>query len=69
MKKLILTLSAAVVLLQTASAQTEINNNASESGWGYKISGFIDPQAFFDTREIVGGREEQMLFYPKTKRI
>lgn len=67
MKKLILTLSAAVVLLQTASAQTEINNNASESGWGYKISGFIDPQAFFDTREIVGGREEQMLFYPKPK--
>jgi len=69
MKKLILTLSAAVVLLQTASAQTEINNDANESGWGYKISGFIDPQAYFDTREIVSGREEQMLFFPAPKKL
>lgn len=33
-------------------------------GWSYKFSGIIDPQMFYDTREIVSSREEHLLFYP-----
>ncbi len=38
-------------------------------GWSYKFSGFIDPQLFFDTREVVSAREEQLLFYPAEERL
>lgn len=39
------------------------------SDWSYKFSGFVDPQVYFDTREVVGAREEQLLFYPAPKKL
>ncbi|MBP5366790.1 MAG: hypothetical protein J6Y82_12870 [Bacteroidales bacterium] len=59
-----LTLLSALSVAQISVAQASADDN---SGWDYKISGFIDPQIHYDTREIVGGREEQMLFYPAPK--
>lgn len=42
---------------------------SENSGWDYQFSGFIDPQIHYDTREIVSGREEQMLFYPAPRKL
>ncbi|MCQ2976060.1 MAG: hypothetical protein MJ211_14760 [Bacteroidales bacterium] len=69
MKKVLLTIMSIGLAVQCSIAQTEINNSAKESGWSYKIQGFIDPQVHYDTREIVSGREEQMLFYPAPKNL
>ncbi len=40
------------------------NSMAQKSSWKYHFSGFVDPQLFYDTRQVVGGRETQMLLYP-----
>lgn len=33
--------------------------------WRFGFSGMVNPQFFVDTRQVVSGREEMMLFYPK----
>ena len=50
-------------------AQDATNAEISEPKWTYKMSGFIDPQFYMDTREVVSSREEQMLFYPAPKKL
>ncbi|MBO7494989.1 MAG: hypothetical protein J6T98_00430 [Salinivirgaceae bacterium] len=50
-------------------AQDATNAEISEPKWTYKMSGFIDPQFWMDTREVVSAREEQMLFYPAPKKL
>lgn len=61
----ILSASLLCVLMQTASAQ--LDSAKLSQGWSYKMSGFVDPQFYMDTREVVSAREEQMLFYPAPK--
>lgn len=40
---------------------------AQREGFQYHFSGFVDPQLFFDTRQVVGAREGELLFYPAPK--
>ena len=40
---------------------------AQREGFQYHFSGFVDPQLFFDTRQVVGARESELLFYPAPK--
>ena len=54
-------------LTVAAVAQDAPKSDASEPQWTYKMSGFVDPQFYMDTREVVSAREEQMLFYPAPK--
>ena len=35
----------------------------------YHFSGFVDPQLFMDSRQVVGGRESQMLLYPAPRKL
>ncbi|MBR5644536.1 MAG: hypothetical protein IKW77_10160 [Salinivirgaceae bacterium] len=56
-------------LAVAAAAQDAPQSDASEPKWTYKMSGFIDPQFYMDTREVVSAREEQMLFYPAPKKL
>ena len=65
MKKLILVPVAACLMAQPILAQED--NGAEAPQWTYKMSGFVDPQFYMDTREVVSAREEQMLFYPAPK--
>lgn len=65
MKKLILVPVAACLMAQPILAQED--NSAEAPQWTYKMSGFVDPQFYMDTREVVSAREEQMLFYPAPK--
>lgn len=65
-KNLSIAIFAMFSCVQNFYAQSTDSDN---SGWSYDFSGFIDPQIHYDTREIVGGREEQMLFYPAPKNI
>ncbi|MBP5396310.1 MAG: hypothetical protein J6Y34_04885, partial [Bacteroidales bacterium] len=37
---------------------------AQQTGWNYHFSGFVDPQLFMDSRQVVGAREGQLSFYP-----
>ena len=41
--------------------------HAQREGFHYHFSGFVDPQLFFDTRQVVGARESELLFYPAPK--
>jgi len=36
---------------------------------GFKLSGFINSQLFYDTRQIVGGRESMLLLYPDNRSL
>ena len=65
MKQLKLLPVMVCLMAQPAFAQQDANTEAPK--WTYKMSGFIDPQFWMDTREVVSAREEQMLFYPKPK--
>ena len=40
---------------------------AQQTGWNYHFSGFVDPQLFMDSRQVVGAREGQLSFYPAPK--
>lgn len=60
-----LSASLLCILMQNASAQ--LDSAKLSQGWSYKFSGFVDPQFYMDTREVVSAREEQMLFYPSPK--
>lgn len=37
----------------------------ADKPWKLKWSGFVNPHFFADSRKVVGGREDMMLFYPK----
>ena len=37
---------------------------AQRTGFDYRFSGFVDPQLFMDSRQVVGAREGQLSFYP-----
>ena len=43
--------------------------HAQKGGFNYHFSGFVDPQLFFDTRQVVGARESELLFYPAPKEL
>lgn len=38
---------------------------SGKSPWSFRFSGFVASQLFYDTRQVVSGREGMMLFYPK----
>ena len=40
-----------------------------KEGFHYHFSGFVDPQLFFDTRQVVGARESELLFYPAPREL
>lgn len=64
MKKLFAFAMLCACLAQTGIAAPA--DTASGKGtWGYKFSGFVAAQLFYDTRQVVSGREDMMLFYPK----
>ncbi len=63
----IISASLLCILMQNASAQ--LDSAKLSQGWSYKMSGFVDPQFYMDTREVVSAREEQMLFYPAAKKL
>lgn len=37
--------------------------------WSMKCHGFVNPHFYADSRQVVGGREEMMLFYPKPQAV
>ncbi|MBR1784961.1 MAG: hypothetical protein IJ760_05940 [Bacteroidales bacterium] len=37
----------------------------AQSSVGYELHGFVNPHYYADSRSVVGGREDMMLFYPK----
>lgn len=37
----------------------------AQEGWKIEWHGFVNPHLYADSREVVGGREDMMLFYPK----
>lgn len=41
-----------------------IDSSSNSSGWKYKVSGIVDPLLYYDTRQVVGAREDELLFYP-----
>ncbi|MBR5665582.1 MAG: hypothetical protein IKX13_07510, partial [Bacteroidales bacterium] len=41
--------------------------HAQKGGFNYHFSGFVDPQLFMDSRQVVGARESELLFYPAPK--
>lgn len=63
MKKVLL-IFATAALFATAQS-SEKDTIAPAKKWGYKLSGFVSPQLFYDSRQVVSGREDMMLFYPK----
>ena len=40
-----------------------------ETNWGIKFSGFVSSEAFFDTRDMVSAREDDVILYPKKKEL
>ncbi len=48
-----------------AQASEKDSTSTKSKPWGYKLSGFVSPQLFLDSRQVVSGREDMMLFYPK----
>ena len=53
---------AAILMLTTAvSAQ----NDTAAKKFRFDFHGFVNPHFYADSRSVVGGREDMMLFYPK----
>ncbi len=64
MKKIFLFAISCALLVQISIASP--TDTVSDKGhWGYKFSGFVATQLFYDTRQVESGREDMMLFYPK----
>ena len=68
-------LAAALVLSQALlfaavrphTVQAAAAADTAHQGWHYRWSGFVNPHYYADSREVVGGREAMMLFYPKQR--
>ena len=45
--------------------QISIFNSAEAQGFSLDWHGFVNPHYYADSRSVVGGREDMMLFYPK----
>ena len=56
MKKILVVLVLLVVSLVRLEAQ---------EGFHFDFHGFVNPHYYADSRSVVGGREDMMLFYPK----
>jgi len=56
MKKLLLSFVCLAAFMGSASAQNPFH---------FDFHGFVNPHYYADSRSVVGGREEMMLFYPK----
>lgn len=41
-----------------------VTSDSDTIGWKYKVSGIVDPLLYYDTRQVVGAREDELLFYP-----
>ena len=54
-------LTAILMLATAASAQ----NDTAAKKFRFDFHGFVNPHFYADSREVVGGREDMMLFYPK----
>ncbi|MBO4741124.1 MAG: hypothetical protein J5605_05715, partial [Bacteroidales bacterium] len=67
MKKVLFIVVACCLL--NAVHSTEKDTVPLQKKWGYSLSGFVSPQLFYDTRQVVSGREDMMLFYPKPIQI
>lgn len=55
---------ALLLLCLPLSAQTADSADAPKK-WTFSFSGMVNPQVYADTRQVVAGREEMMLFFPK----
>ena len=56
MKRTILLLIALMVCLGA---------NGQKKGWSFEWKGMVNPHFYVDSREVIGGREDMMFFYPK----
>lgn len=61
MKKVRFFLVILVLLAQLAQAQSD----TASKKFRFDFHGFVNPHYYADSREVVGGREDMMLFYPK----
>ncbi|MBO7490303.1 MAG: hypothetical protein J6T88_08510 [Bacteroidales bacterium] len=61
MKKVRFFLVILVFLAQLAQAQSD----TASKKFRFDFHGFVNPHFYADSREVVGGREDMMLFYPK----
>lgn len=61
MKKVRFFLVILVFLAQLAQAQSD----TASKKFRFDFHGFVNPHFYADSRQVVGGREDMMLFYPK----
>lgn len=52
------------VLLFLSTLVLQAQNDTTKK-WSFDLHGFVNPHYYADSREVVGGREDMMLFYPK----
>ncbi len=46
-------------------SQFSLFNSAEAQGFSFDLHGFVNPHYYADSRSVVGGREDMMLFFPK----
>lgn len=46
-------------------SQFSLFNSAEAQGFSFDWHGFVNPHYYADSRSVVGGREDMMLFFPK----
>lgn len=63
MKKIIL-LAMLTTLSVLVFAETTPEEKAMSSRWGLKISGYVNPHLWLDTRQTEGGRDGQLILWP-----
>ena len=61
MTKRIILLAAMLAVVVSATAQSDTTSKK----FRFDFHGFVNPHYYADSREVVGGREDMMLFYPK----
>ena len=61
MKKFLIFLVSLVSLVNLAN----LANLAAQTPFSFDFHGFVNPHYYADSRNVVGGREDMMLFYPK----
>ena len=66
MKKLLLTLLAAFVVIPALVAQ---DTGDKKPLFGIKFSGFVKTDVFFDSRQVITAREGHFLLYPENEKL
>ena len=59
------TMPAMSLEVEVADSSAPSAAQPKHEGWSLKWTGFVNPHYYADSRSVVGGREDMMLFYPK----